>query len=342
MWICPIYGRHAKMKVTHYQRCPQGANYSIERLFMSVRSALPDNIDARLAISQFPSRGIWRRIYNTIEAAFRQGQVNHITGDVHFLTYLLRKKRTILTIHDCVLLGRLRGIKKKIFFFLWYWLPVKRSKIITVVSNATKQELLDHMNIDPDIIRIIPNCVSEDFMPVPYTFNSQKPRILQIGTGENKNVHLVAKALKNTKCHLRIVGKLSDLQIDTLETNNIEYSAVEGISDKDIIQEYQKCDMVVFASTYEGFGLPVLEAQATGRPVVTSNILPMREVAGSGACIVNPHDVGSIRAGVIEVIRTAATRERLIAEGLENIQRFTVETVAGQYLQLYEEISGQV
>jgi len=302
---------------------------------MDVRRALPDSIDDRVAVSRFPSRGIWRRVYNILEAAFRQGHVNHITGDVHFLTYLLHKKRTVLTIHDCVTLERLHGIRKKVFFLLWYWLPEKRSKIITVISSSTKRELLRYINCSPEKIRVIPDCISEDFKPTPYTFNTHKPRILQVGTGKNKNILLLAEALKSSNCHLRIIGKLSDKQIETLKKFHIEYSSVANISDREIVKEYQKCDMLVFVSTYEGFGLPILEAQATGRPVVTSNILSMPEVAGKGAILVDPFDIDSIREGVAEIIKSASTREKLIEYGLENVKLYSSTSIAKRYVRLY-------
>ena len=115
-----------KVRVTFYNRRPQGSNISVERLFADVRRALPKDIDAKVAVSRFPSTGIWRRVYNMIEAAFRQGEVNHITGDVHFLAYFLRSKRTLLTIHDLVSVHRLKGWRRAVFLFFWYWLPVRR------------------------------------------------------------------------------------------------------------------------------------------------------------------------------------------------------------------------
>lgn len=329
------------MRITYYHRHPQDGNFSIERVFKEVRKALPQQINYKVTMSRYPSKGFLPRAYNILEAAFRQGHVNHITGDVHFLTYLLHKK-TVLTIHDCATLERLHGIRKKLFFLLWYWLPEKRSKIITVISSSTKRELLRYINCNPEKIRVIPDCISEDFKPTPYTFNTRKPRILQVGTGKNKNILLLAEALKGSNCHLRIIGKLSEKQIETLKIFHIEYSSVANISDREIVKEYQKCDMLVFVSTYEGFGLPILEAQATGRPVVTSNLSSMPEVAGDGALLVDPHDVASVSDGIKEVVSSAFTRERLIADGLENVKRFAPDIIAGQYLRLYEQLTGKL
>lgn len=100
--------------------------------------------------------------------------------------------------------------------------------------------------------------------------------------------------------------------------------------------------MLCFVSLYEGFGMPIIEAQATGRPVVTSNLGAMAEVAGRGAHLVDPEESGSIRQGVVKILEDGAYREQLVEKGLKNVKRFRAETVAGQYMALYSDISGQV
>lgn len=326
------------MRVTFFQRLPQGANFSVERLFMDVRHALPEGIDAKVAVSRFESRGFFRRIYNIIEAVFRQGDVNHITGDVHFLTFLLRKRRTLLTILDLDQVDRRKGLRWALLLFLWYWLPIKRAAIVSVISQATKDDLLRHIKVDSRKIRVIHCAVSEVFRPTYQRFNVAKPNILQIGNKPNKNLERLVEALKNIQCHLRIVGKLSDAQIANLRQSRVEFSVVYNISDDELIEEYRRCDILAFASTFEGFGLPIVEAQAMGRPVVTSTVGPMPEVAGDAACLVDPFDVMSIRQGILKVINDFGYRERLIQQGFKNIERFRPKKIAQQYVTIYREL----
>ena len=81
------------------------------------------------------------------------------------------------------------------------------------------------------------------------------------------------------------------------------YVNYTNLSQEAIIQQYIDCDMLSFVSTYEGFGMPIIEAQAIGRPVITSNIGAMKEVALDTACLVDPYDVESIKNGIQKLIR---------------------------------------
>jgi len=306
---------------------------------MDIRQSMPIEIESEVYTSRYSSRGFFKRLYNAIAAFFYQGDVNHITGDVHYLTFFLKKSKTILTIHDCATLERLSGIRWIIFFYIWFWIPEKRVSIITVISESTKKELLRFLKCDPNKIKVVSDCVSEDFKPAPRKFSNEKPTILQIGTGKNKNIQNIAKSLINIPCHLRIVGKLDLDQIQALDTNLIEFSNVSGITDDQILTEFKDCDMLVFTSTYEGFGLPILEANATGRPVVTSNIYSMPEVAGEAACLVDPFSPKSIRNGILRIINNEDYRQELVAAGYENVKRFRPEAIALEYVKLYKMLN---
>jgi glycosyltransferase involved in cell wall biosynthesis len=106
-----------------------------------------------------------------------------------------------------------------------------------------------------------------------------------------------------------------------------------------MVDAYERADLVIFVSLAEGFGMPIIEAQAVGRPVIVSNLSPMKEVAGEGALAVDPFDIEAIRSAIRTVIEDGQLRHRMIAAGLENVKRFNAEVVAGQYAQLYRSIA---
>ena len=334
---------HKVIRVSHFERKPELGAYSIERLFSDIRTMMPNDIKVRSWVSSCASRGLWRRLYNIVEAAFRQSDINHVTGDVHFLTYLLHRRRTILTIHDCGSLARLSGFRKWILWLFWYWLPMRHAVAITVISESTKQELLKHVTCNPDVIEVIHDCVSDCFHFGDKEFNACCPRVLQVGTGENKNLERVAAALADIQCCWVIIGRLSEVQRNLIERYSIQYENHIAISDEALIEQYNAADLLVFVSTYEGFGLPIVEANVVGRPVITSNLYSMPEVAGDAACLVDPYNVTCIRQGILRVIEDADYRGHLVRSGIKNARRFSADVVAEQYSHLYRRIyAGQI
>lgn len=326
------------MKVVFFHRKQIEGTFSIEGIFQTLRDSMPGEINCVVAESTFESRGIIKRLYNTIEAIFRQGDINHITGDVHFLSYFLRKRKTLLTIHDCVFTQYATGIKKHILRYLWYVIPEKRVSLITAISQSTKNELLKIISCNPDKIIVIPDCISPDYSYKENNFNVEKPVILQVGTGANKNLLRLFEALQGIPCRLNLIGRLSEIQKEFLGKFNIDYSNDWNLSRSEMISRYQDCDLVTFVSTYEGFGMPILEANAIGRVIVTSNIMSMPDVAGDAACLVNPYDIQSIRSGILRVINDSNYRNVLIKNGRINAERHNPSTIAKQYVNLYNSL----
>jgi glycosyltransferase involved in cell wall biosynthesis len=210
---------------------------------------------------------------------------------------------------------------------------------VTVISEETKRQLMRHVRVNPDKVIVIPDPISETFRACPKEFNADCPQILHIGTKENKNLPRLVQALAGLRCKLQIVGKLNERQIEALQAAHIDYVSATDLTQEQMWKCYCEADLVSFVSTYEGFGLPIVEANAVGRPVVTSNVSSMPEVAGGSACLVDPHDVASIRAGIERVIGDRTYRDALIQAGFHNAERFRVADVAQQYISVYRKIS---
>lgn len=327
-----------KIEISIHQRKPGPGLFSVERLFNQVTTELEKEIDFNKVVSPYENKGILNRCNNILHSYKNRGVVNHITGDVHFLNLLLKKKSTLLTILDCVNLNRLKGIKKILVWFFWYWLPINNSKKITVISEFTKKELLNHININPNKIDVIYCCIPNNILRNEKEFNSHLPKILHIGTAYNKNLMNVIAALNGVNCILTIVGVIDAKIRSHLYNNNILFENYTNLSDNEIYNLYQECDILMFVSTYEGFGMPILEANAIGRPVITSNICSMPEVAGDAAVLVNPFSIEEIHKATISVINSKELRDKLISNGFTNINRFSSKIIADKYKNIYHEL----
>jgi glycosyltransferase involved in cell wall biosynthesis len=316
--------------------------FSIEGLFESVVSAF--DADVRASVLRVPSSGASLRtiVKNCLWACARQGTVNHITGDIHYIALSLNQKQTILTIHDLRLIEGRSSIRKLILKILWFSLPVRRVRFVTVISETTRLELLKYVHVDPEKIKVIPNCISSTFKHRPARFRKECPRIFHIGTTDNKNLERVINALQGITCELMILGTLSSNQSALLELNGISFKSYSKLSEQEVFQLYVDCDLVCFVSLYEGFGLPILEGNAVGRPVITSEVSSMPEVAGNAALLVDPTDTCAIHDGILRLIREPELREELIESGLKNIQRFQPSAIAAQYVKLYQQVADEV
>ena len=246
-----------------------------------------------------------------------------MASDIHYVTLFLNRKRTILTINDCVALERSKGIKHWLLWFFWYWLPVKKSAIVVTISEETKKQVVGYLKCDPNKVRVIYCNVSDEFTAAPKEFNVKSPRILHIGTSDNKNLERHIAAVSELNCTFVVIGHLLDDQKILLENSGIEYENLKDLTREEILEQYVLCDLLLFASLYEGFGLPIVEAQTVGRLVVTSNLSSMPEVAGRGALLVDPHNVESIKSGIKAIIESEELRHDLVQLGYANCKRFS-------------------
>jgi glycosyltransferase involved in cell wall biosynthesis len=327
------------MKVTFFHRKPFNNYFSIENLFAEIRQALADQVSSKVAVSPYPSMGINNRLKNLWIARTQQSEVNHITGDINYLALALKGSKTVLTIHDCGYMQTNNWLRRTFLHWFWIILPVRRVAVVTAISEASKRELLQYVNCSEEKVKVVHNFVSERYQYVPKAFNKEKPVLLHIGTKQNKNLPRLIAALEDIPCTLDIVGTLSEEQRRLLKKYRIDYKNAENISNDQIVEKYGSCDILTFLSTHEGFGLPIVEANATGRAVLTSNLSSMPEIASDAALLVNPYSIEEIRKGILRLIRDDQLRKKLIDKGLKNVARFRLKKIAEDYYKIYSSIA---
>jgi glycosyltransferase involved in cell wall biosynthesis len=235
-----------------------------------------------------------------------------------------------ITLHDLAL------VRHPELFPRWHRLSgragigrvARAAERILAVSEFTKREAVDLLGVPAERVTVIGNAVDHIFSP-------DGPRadgdyVLAVGTLEpRKNLRRVAEAAQRAGLELRVVGAAG--------WGGVEAPGRVGeVSDDELAALYRGARALVFPSLYEGFGIPVLEAMASGTPVVTSRGGATAEVAGGAAVLVDPLDVDAIAAGIGEA---HARRDELRALGLERARAYSWDRVADTVEAVWRELA---
>lgn len=307
--------------------------FSIEELFNSIYIELNKNH----AVYKYEMRGYKYFLSDVINLWRLKADIYHITGDVHYIATLLPLGKVVLTVLDVGhLKNDLRGLKKIVFKIFWYTLPLMLSKQITVISRKTYIDLLELFNVNINKLSIVDCCYGSDINISQVRFNKIHPNLLQIGTHRLKNIYRVIEALEGLNCVLTIIGKLDKDVKEYLIEKKINYKNFFNITRQEILNQINHADIVIFISLEEGFGIPVLEAQAAGKPLITSNIAPMSGNAGLGACLVDPRNIEEVRNAIVKITNDDNFRKKIVLDGLQNVKRFSVENITKIYSNIYE------
>ena len=270
---------------------------------------------------------------------------------VHVLP-IVHPKRTIVTIHGLEYehYPELYPQRTRRYLRLTTKYALRNSKKIITVSQSTKKDLIDFYHADPDKIEVVCHGIA---MPKKIKGKDKqkntKPYILFIGRLETKkNVHGLIEAFDILKAKYKIphqlilVGPLGhgyeEVKIDILNSKYRQDIIEKGyVSEKEKKSLLRNADLFALPSFYEGFGMPVLEAQSYGVPVLTSDISSMPEVAGQGAILIHPQNAKDIAEGIFKIIDKEEIRNDLIAKGYDNIKRFNWSKCASQTLKILLE-----
>lgn len=343
------------LPVTLVLRHPVPGWHSIETVFATVRGHLPGDIRPSVHVVPRRSVGVMGRLMNLRDVwrLRRRPGVLHVTGDVHYLALALPRRRTVLTVHD---LGTLRSggrMRRAVIDLLWFRLPVRAAARTTVVSAATRDDLIDRHPWAAPRVEVIPNPLPAGLVARPEQGPARpatghpragRPVVLAVGVTPNKNLPRLAAAVAPLDVELVVVGAVPDAVRTVLSGPDAGVRATltthVDLARDELLDLYARADVVALVSTSEGFGLPVVEAQAVGVPVVASRIPVLEDVSGGAAVLVDPTDVAAIRAGLVEVLGDAGLRERLVRAGMANVARFDPTAIASRYAAVYRRVAG--
>jgi glycosyltransferase involved in cell wall biosynthesis len=236
----------------------------------------------------------------------------------------------VVTVHD-VSFARDPGVmnwKDQTTFRFVVPRAVRRAARVLAVSERTKRDLVALYDVDPDRVVVTPNGVDPVFTPGPGAHDY----VLSVGAIQRrKNQHAALAAATDAGLPLVVAGPEKDGALAA--KLRAAGARLEGYVETDrLVELYRGAACLVQSSSYEGFGLPVVEAMASGTPVVAVSEPALLEVAGGAAVVVD-------EAGLADGIRTAlAERDRLVAAGLERARAFSWRETAERTLGVYREI----
>lgn len=267
---------------------------------------------------------------------------------------------SVVTIHD---LGYRYFPESHTRFQRWYlnwstkWSTSVAQKVIAV-SKATAKDIQWFYEIDASKIQVIYEAATgqqerpseNKIAATRQRYSLDKPYAFYIGTIQpRKNlrrlIEAYAELCKYKQIHVDLVlggeeGWMSQSLYELADSISDQVRLLGYVSDADLPSLMAGAQFFCFPSLFEGFGLPVLEAQQYGTPVMTANNSSLPEIAGDAALLVDPNDVNAIAQAMLTLSRDEQLRQRLIAAGYENVKRFSWEKAAKETLAVLEEAAG--
>jgi glycosyltransferase involved in cell wall biosynthesis len=281
----------------------------------------------------------------------------------HYVLPPLTRCKSVVTIHDCIHLRFPQYLPNRLAYAYArssMWVATHRSNRVLTVSEASKRDILRYFRIPEAKINVIYNAIDERYGESPspdevervqdrYQLNA--PYVLYAGNIKpHKNLERLIEAFHTLRqdpdlAHVKLliigdeISKYATLRRAVHKYKLHKHVRFFGfVSDKTLAVLYRLARVFVFPSLYEGFGLPPLEAMASGTPVITSNVSSLPEVVGDAALLIDPHDPGAIAEAMRRVLMDSDLREELRQKGLTRVRQFSWERSIRRVREIYGEV----
>lgn len=274
----------------------------------------------------------------------------NVWEQLDLLLYLKRKKSPLLisfmgispilyfnkisTIHDLTYIRYPNTFTKAFRFYYRLFIPIviKTSKHLFTVSEFSKRELCEYYHINKEKIDVVYNAVSNKFKKIEDDKLKNENYVLVPASAIHKNftmvVHAFLEATKNLpNAKIKLLGTEGHANNLTISrSSKIEY--LGRVDDSQLIKLYSNAKAFIFPSFYEGFGIPVLEAQKCGCFVISSNAASLPEILNDSAILISPKNESEFVKVINEVYAESLNINSYIKLGYENVKRFSWETSA--------------
>jgi glycosyltransferase involved in cell wall biosynthesis len=280
----------------------------------------------------------------------------------HYVLPPLTPCKSIVTIHDCIHLRFPQYLPNRLAYAYArtsLWVATHRSNRVLTVSEASKRDILRYFSVPPSKIDVIHNAIDERFGETPTEEEVARVReryqledrfVLYAGNIKpHKNLERLIEAFHTLRkgpfeeVKLLIIGdeisKYATLRRAVHKYKLHKHVRFFGfVPDKTLAILYRLAGVFVFPSLYEGFGLPPLEAMASGTPVITSNVSSLPEVVGDAAFLIDPYEADAIADAMRRVLSEPALRADLRARGLRRVREFSWERSVARVREIYGEV----
>jgi glycosyltransferase involved in cell wall biosynthesis len=316
---------------------------------------------------RFPAlqfKSLWRSKW--VKKDLLKNHIDIYHGLSHEIPVGIRKTniKSVVTIHDLIF-ERYPGqynIIDRLIYRKKFKYACKYTNAIIAISEQTKQDIIEFYGIPEEKITVcyqscnpaFATTVTEnDKIAIRECYNLPEEFYLYVGSIiERKNLLLICKALKQMNWSIPLVvigngGAYKEKVKLYIAENNLQDKVIflseqpEAIasaafqSAADFPAIYQMATAMIYPSTFEGFGIPVLEALCSRLPVITSNVSCLPETAGDAALYINPDDEKEMAAAMFAIANDALLRKNLIQKGVMQAQKFTVEKCAAAVMNVY-------
>ncbi|MFN4082333.1 MAG: glycosyltransferase family 4 protein [Bacteroidia bacterium] len=301
--------------------------------------------------------GLWRLIMPAFICKYNKIKIFH--GLSNELPFFLKLNciKGIVTIHDLIFLRYPEYYNSfdRLIYKLKTKHACKNADIIVAISQQTKNDICSFYKINPQKIAVIPlsydaifsqSIPQNEIQSIQNKYKLNNPFFLSVGTVEpRKNQHRLIEAfelsgIKDTE--LIIIGNIKSEYAKKLmklvQQKALMVRFLKVSSNEELASIYRLCKAFFYISEFEGFGIPPLEAMASGVPVIVSNTSSLPEVCGDAGYYVNPTDVLDIKNAFVNINNKDDLRKSLVYKGNERLKNFDMKLIANKYLELYNSI----
>jgi len=281
----------------------------------------------------------------------------------HYVLPALTPCKSVVTIHDCIHLRFPQYLPSRLGYAYArasLWTATHRSSRIMTVSEASKRDILEYYNVPPEKIDVIYNGIDDRFCQTPAEedvvrvrerYQLEDPFILYAG---NVKPHKNLKRLIEAFDILRQQREFENVKLVMIGDDISKYAVLRHtvhrhqlhkhvrflgfVPHKTLAVLYRLAGVFVFPSLYEGFGLPPLEAMASGTPVITSNVSSLPEVVGDAAELIDPLQPEAMADAMRRVLTNQTLREEMRQRGFERARAFSWERSIARVREIYSEV----